>query len=191
MTTPPRDFEAALASLPRPTLSDAARQRHLAMLADLAAGTPGRRRWRRWRRWTRRRKFTVTGLSLLLAGGVGIGVAGASGLFSAPPVDQISARCFATADLHDPDNWFEFNAGPALGNGNSDTPAHAVDVCSAEWEDGRLSSTAKKAFVDPPSPPEHHPVPPLIACVLRSGEVGVFPGTEQTCHDLDLPVAEI
>jgi len=185
-STPPPDIEEVLRGLPTPSLSSDARQRHLAMLAELASAPSPRRRWSRWR------KFTITGLSVLLAGGIGVGAAAALGVFSEPPPDRSTAHCFTTDDLHDRTNHEDFmvaNKGSAIRE--TDAASKAMEICAGGWQQGRYSATDPKILLDPKPGPANSPVPPLVACVLRNGQVGVFPGDEQTCHKLGLPVAEI
>jgi hypothetical protein len=56
---------------------------------------------------------------------------------------------------------------------------HEVDACAALWRDGTLGSPGSTGSA----------VPPLVACVLPSGAVGVFPGGPSTCAQLQRPVA--
>lgn len=51
----------------------------------------------------------------------------------------------------------------------------AARACGAFWQDGPFGDDGT--------------VPPLASCVLASGAIGVFPGTDEVCAELDLPVA--
>jgi hypothetical protein len=64
-------------------------------------------------------------------------------------------------------------------------PAQAISVCGALWRQGFLRPGA--ARIARPAPGTHDPVPPLVACVLPSGQAAVFPGTTHTCARLGLP----
>lgn len=76
---------------------------------------------------------------------------------------QPALICFSAADL-DADRV--------------ELPADRLDDltgCRALWQDGTFSADGV--------------VPPLVACVVDGGGVGVFPGPAATCAELNLPVA--
>lgn len=179
-------FDRAAAGLPTRELSDRARDQHRRMIAELAARPAARPPWYR-RRWVLM-LAAIVGLS-----GAGLGTAAALGLFSAPPTDRRIAYCFTTTDLGDPSNRVAVAVAtppdgglPSLG----DAATGALDICSGGWLQGRLSATDPKVLLDPKPPPWNYPIPPLVVCVLPSGEVGVFPGSAATCERLGLPLAE-
>lgn len=72
-----------------------------------------------------------------------------------------SIGCFDAPDTH---------ANTTIGNSDGRDP---VDVCKDLWEQGIVS-------VGSTSPP------PLVACAIGGGAVGVFPGSEGTCQELGL-----
>jgi len=182
------EFEDALRNQPRYLLSAEATERHLKMLADLAAQpdpapkphTP------------RARRLIWLGAAITVLAGAGAGTAAALGLFAAPPTDRGIAHCYTTADLNDPNNHTDFavmqtpsDTAPSL----HDAAASALDICRGGWLQGRFSATDPKIVRTPQAPPWNYPVPPLVACVLPSGQVGVFPGPSETCGNLSLPNA--
>ncbi len=81
---------------------------------------------------------------------------------------RIDVVCFAEADL-DADR---VQGDLQLGTG--------VDACTRPWQDGNFGGEVEGDVVG---------VPPLTACVLQNGAVGVFPGGTETCLELDLPVS--
>lgn len=190
-------FDEALRNMPHFELSDSATAEHLRMLASLPEeGTgstrvpPGNRgEWQ-----SRRTRIAVIGAAAVGLLGAGIGTAAALGAFSsAPPTDRRGAVCFATADLSHPANHFEFGIAVPPGTNPTigDAARAATDICRGAWQQGRLSGTPPFVSEDPKPAPWNYPVPPLVVCVLKSGQVGVFPGTTETCKALGLPVAEL
>ena len=177
-------FVEALRGLPVRAISSDAQARHLHMIAALADEQPGRRR-------RRRRRFAIGAGSLVVALGLGAGTAAAFGAFrtEAPP-DRSMAHCYSTLDLHSTVNHNDFMvANPGSSPSLPETASHAMDICEGAWMQGRLSLSDPKVLFDPQ--PGTFPVPPLIPCVLPSGQVGVFPGTAAACASLGLPVAEL
>jgi len=160
--------------------------RHLAMLADLTHLDQVKPR----RRWRRSVAFITAGV--LVTAGAGVGTAAAFGMFSQAPADRGIAHCYATADLDDPNNHTDFMvAVKPLGehpNGVGDAAAAAMEVCTGGWAQGRFSVTDPKVS-DPHPNRTDFPVPPLVACVLPDGTVGVFPGDARTCAILEIPQA--
>jgi hypothetical protein len=187
-------LESAMRRLADLRLSEQARQRHLSMLAELAdadlSGVAGNTAKRR-----SRRGVLVVATAAIVASGVGVGTAAALGVFrSAPPTDRHIAHCYTTADINDPSNHEDIAVGVGTGGGNPslrDAATAALDICRGGWMQGRYRATDPKILLDPKSSPWDYPVPHLTVCVLKSGQVGVFPGTEATCAELGLPVAEL
>lgn len=163
------------------------------MLANLPDDAPPKK-WRMQGLWSsRRRRLATAGVGVVAALGIGVGTAAALGVFSSPPADRRTAVCFATADLSHPANNFEFAIAipPGADPSAADAARAATDICHGAWQQGRLSSTPPFVSEDPKPPPWDYPVPSLVVCVLKSGQVGVFPGTSETCRALGLPVAEL
>ena len=117
----------------------------------------------------------------------GAGVAASLGAFDAPVSNRSTAHCYTTADLGRSDNHNDFGVAVAAGDPRAigDAAAQAMEICSGQWAIGRFSilTPTFPAYV---SGPATHPVPPLVACVLDNGEVGIFPGTSGTCISLGL-----
>ena len=162
-------------------------ERHLAMLASLAAHSDQVRSRRRWRRSV---AFIPAGV--LVTAGAGVGTAAAFGVFSQAPADRGIAHCYATADLDDPGNHTDFMVAVSPQEvhpgGIGDAAAAAMEVCAGGWAQGRFSATDPKVS-DPHPDRTDFPVPPLVACVLPDGSVGVFPGDPRTCTLLEVPQA--
>jgi hypothetical protein len=67
---------------------------------------------------------------------------------------------------------------------------------SVMWQTDRIAGTQPYQRVESPwgvafagPPPPIYPVPDLVACVLPTGQVGVFPDTD--CAGLGLPEADL
>jgi hypothetical protein len=91
-----------------------------------------------------------------------IAVAGVRHILVTNPEEVVeSIGCFDAPDT---------KANTTIGNSDGRDP---VTVCKELWEQGIVS-------VGSTSPP------PLIACAIGSGAVGVFPGREGTCQELGL-----
>lgn len=183
------EFLAALARVPRLRLSEDTKKRHLSALADLSAQpVPALRRSQRLRSRLRR-----TGVIVLAAVGVfgaSLGTAAALGVFTSP-TDMDIALCYATANLNEPGNHTEFSVAIADGeNPHVHNAANlALEICAEAWRQGRLSITEPHVREPVHAVTVERPVPQLIACVLPSGQVGVFPGSEATCLRLGLHAA--
>lgn len=177
-------FDELFRELPDLRISESAREQHFRLIDKLT--TQPRKAPRRWRKWAIVMTVAV-GFS-----GVGLGTAAAFGLFSSP-TDRRIANCYTTADLHDPTNREDFsvatspNEDPTL----HDAAASALDICAGGWQQGRFSTTDPMISLDPKPPPWNYPIPRLVACVLPSGAVGVFPGDDTTCTRLGLPIAQL
>lgn len=199
MTHDPADLLAAAA----PRLSPQAKARHLQMLAAEQVATPapailnrGRRRRRGW-------IGATAGVAVLV---VGVGSA-AAWVGRTEPTVRDTARCFALATSEFDD--FDASGGaffdvtylsdpvPGVeGNPTDQTAEHALESCAYAWEIGGIAATKPYQrdldpwYVDFDGPkPATHPVPDLVACVLPTGQVGVFPDTD--CAALDLPDADL
>ena len=199
MTHDPADLLAAAA----PRLSPEAKARHLQILAAEQATTPapptlnnGRRRRRGW----------ITATAGIAVVAVGVGTA-AAWVGRAEPTVRDTARCFAisTTEFDDFDAsdgaFFDLtylsDPVPGVeGNSTDQTAEHALEVCAMSWRIGGTAATKPyQRDLDPwyvafegPEPPTY-PVPDLVACVIPTGQVGVFPDTD--CAALGLPDADL
>lgn len=179
------NFDELFTEQPELHISAAARAQHLRLIEQLTTGRRPTTRW--WRKWA-----IILAASLGL-GTAGLGTAAAFGAFS-PPTDRRIAYCFTTADLHDPANREDFSVATGPGDANPslhDAAASALDICAGGWQQGRFSATSPKISLNPKPAPWNYTVPPLIACVLPDGSVGVFPGDATTCASLGLPTAKL
>lgn len=180
------DYLAARIARQQFQIDPAAAEQHLAMLADLTRTEPTKAR-RRWKR-----PVALIAVGVLVVGGAGVGTAAAFGVFSQAPADRSIAHCYATADLDDPTNHTDFMVAVTPqendADGVGDAAAAALEVCTGGWAQGRFSATDPKVS-DPHPSRTDYPVPPLVACVLPDGSVGVLPGDPRTCAALGLPTA--
>jgi hypothetical protein len=199
MNHDPADLLAAAA----PRLSDEAKARHLQILAAEQAATltiptvdGARRRRRGW-------IGATAGIAVLV---VGAGTA-AAWVGRAEPTVRDTARCFAIAttefdDFDASDGAFfdvTYLSDPVPGvegNPSDQTAEHALEVCAHTWRIGGIAATKPYHrdldpwYVDFEGPePATYPVPNLVACVIPTGQVGVFPDTD--CADLGLPEADL
>lgn len=71
------------------------------------------------------------------------------------------------------------------------TARYAVSVCADKWALGAVKSSPPYTTLVLEDPTVPFTAPPLAPCVLPEGAVAVVPGTEQTCLDLGLPVAQL
>jgi hypothetical protein len=137
-------------------------------------------------------------LTIAAAAGAGVILIGTSTAVayelasSAPVTDKNTARCYATVSS-DFGNDFPGVTVAAAGNSQSGTPGAVtapVSLCRYLWSTGTMSPVHTRGATPSLSPRNANQVPPLIGCVLPDGTAGVFPGTEQTCQALGLPVAQ-
>lgn len=141
----------------------------------------------------RRRRLLVVGA--LAAVGLTGGTAAAAYSILAPQraPQRDTARCYATIS-HDTGDGFPGTtvaiAAPTRG-ARPQVPPLAVQTCAQLWHRGFLTRAGFKAPSGPLGPdglpPANHRIPPLVACVLHSGQAAVFPGNPHTCDDLQLP----
>ena len=137
---------------------------------------------------------------------MGVGTA-AAWVGRAEPTVRDTARCFAIAttefdDFDASDGAFfdlTYLSDPVPGvegNSTDQTAEHALEVCAMSWRIGGIAATKPyQRDLDPwyvdfegPEPPTY-PVPDLVACVIPTGQVGVFPDTD--CAALGLPDADL
>lgn len=180
------DFDELFSQQAELPISESAREQHLRLIHQLTQLSQKPRRWR-WKRWT------IVLAAVVGVSGAGFGTAAALGAFT-PPTDRRTATCFTTMDLHDPTNREDFAVATSPDDANPslrDAAASALNICAGGWKQGRFSTSDPKISLDPKSAPWNYPVPPLVACVLPNGEVGVFPGDAPTCASLRLPNAQL
>jgi hypothetical protein len=137
-----------------------------------------------------RKRALVIGAGVVALAAAGVGTAAAFGMFSAPPSDRTTAFCYSSAALtEDPAGRIEFAvSGPGTSGAVGDAAASGIDICSAYWRAGVLEAGAPpRGDVVPGG--GTHPVPKLVACVLPTGQLGVFPGDELACARMGLPNA--
>lgn len=180
------EFISMAKDAPTAHLSDATRQKHLAVLAGINSGSRPADPVARLHRPLRAGAIVLAGAVLLA--GAGVGVAAAFGAFS-KPTERGTAHCYATAAVDDKlSNYSTFMFATPTGVG--DTAAVALEICQRDWNDGRFH--AKPPYVTEPDPTGvDHPVPSLVVCVLEAGDVGVFPGDSDTCARLNLTIADL
>jgi len=176
-------FDDSFKDLPDVPLSPEVQRQHLAYLralpdsADLTdLGAPPSRR--------RRQRYIVSGISaaVILAGA---GTAAAFGAFTTVVTNTNTAYCYRTANLDENSgNRMEF-ATQGTKQNPRDAAASGVDICAAYWRAG-VFHIGKPADVDRVPTGGTFPVPPLVACVLPSGQAGIFPGESVTCRSLGL-----
>jgi hypothetical protein len=131
----------------------------------------------------RRRRWLAGGISVavILAG---TGTAAAFGLFG-EVTNTETAYCYASASLNENNtNRMEF-ATQGTDADPRDAAASGIDICAAYWRSG-VFQMGKKTDINAVPTGGGYPVPPLVACVLPSGQAGIFPGDDTTCESLGL-----
>lgn len=181
-----KSFDDAVANLPQFNVPEDVRRRHLttiAMLNDGDFNAEGQAPLAASRRRVAAVVGAVVGLSV-----VGVGTAAAFGIFGAAPTERGVAYCYTSTDPDVPQSGFSVTSSP--GQPPADTAQHAVAICAQKWATGAFTVTSPQVHPEiDPNGPRTEPVPPLTACVLESGAVGVFPGDEETCARMGLPFA--
>lgn len=172
--------------VPAPTLprrrADADKQRLQALVAATAPSPAS----------ARRRLLVVGGIvAALLTGGTA--ATAYSLLRPQGATDQASARCYAQAtnDLNDDDfRGTTITIVRPLGQPSVDTPPAAVTTCASLWQAGLLTPAGYSAETLPPDGllRQLQPAPPLVGCVLPSGQAAVLPGDNTLCQRLGLPL---
>jgi hypothetical protein len=123
------------------------------------------------------------GMTLLAAGGV----AAAGALLAAQPAtDRSVGRCYSVISSNFGDDFPGSSMSNAARPGQTapELPPVALENCAAVWRAGALSAPGTQPVPDAAG---EYPVPPLVACVLPSGEAAVFPGPPSTCASLGIP----
>ena len=149
-----------------------ARREHL----ESAVGAPGPAH--------HRRRLAVVGASVGVAVLVAAGSAAAY-VSRAPATDPTYARCYLSASLAKDAVGTDVSMAFAPGEPEiPNAPAHALEMCATWWN---LQLTGVAHYDGATDGNNTPPVPDLVACVLKNGAVGVFPGDDQTCFELGLP----
>lgn len=136
---------------------------------------------------------------LIVATLAGLGISGASVAAAytvlAPRAATVhdSARCYSSVSSNTGSKFpgATVSAAQPTGGSPADSAATALGVCAGLWQRGFLTAAgfaAPNVALDSDGlPPAIYPVPPLVACVLKSGQVAVFPGDASSCGRLGLP----
>ncbi len=192
MTYENDDVDRLLRELPAPGVPAQARERHLAALREVMASesTPAEPVGRTLRRGNgphghrpRHRRVLVTVVAAAVA--VVLGTAAAR-IALERATERSETHCYPiwTTDFDNPKL-----GGDALAIGQ-DSASAALDICRSLWADGYITSVEPYTEPRGQSPVPATP-PPLIACVLPDGSVGVFPAYHhETCTQLGLPTSE-
>jgi len=126
----------------------------------------------------------VVGVCVVAAGG-----AAAAGVLLAakPATDRDTGRCYSTVSSNFGDDFPGTSMGNAARPGGTapELPPVAVENCAAAWRAGAVVAPGSHPS---PNASGEYPVPPLVACVLPSGEAAVFPGPPSTCAGLGISV---
>ncbi len=192
MTFEDEDVDRLLRELPAPGVPAEARERHLAALREATASesTPAqpvgrilRRGHGPYRRRARRRRVLVTVVAAAVV--VVLGTAAAR-IALERATERSETHCYPI--------WTTDFDNPALGGDameiGQDSASAALDVCRSLWAGGSITTTPPYTEPKGQSPVPATP-PPLIACVLPKGSVGVFPAyNHETCAQLGLPTSE-
>jgi hypothetical protein len=117
---------------------------------------------------------------------VGSAAAGITLLRSSPVTDRTTARCYTEVALGT-DTFSGTTVGALGAPGSTVQVDNAIATCLDLWHHGFL--LPGKTGIQRPPPNASNPVPPLVACTLPSGIAGVFPGDQNTCASLGLPLA--
>ena len=144
------------------------------------------------RRVRRPRVVIVTTLAALGVSGASVA---AAYTVLAPQTATVhdSARCYSSVSSNTGSKFpgTTIAAAQPAGGSPADSAATAMGVCAGLWERGFLTTAgfaAPDVALGPDGqPPAVHAVPQLVACVLKSGQVAVFPGASTTCGQLGLP----
>jgi hypothetical protein len=147
-----------------------------------------------WRRSRRTATVSVGAMALVLAGGA----ASAYVAFKAP-TNLASVVCFSAATPQALEGFGDNQVAVADPNGTDARPAPArsdtlagkdpIGTCTSLWKSGILVAGATELKTNARSASDPAPVPDLVACTLKEGVAGVFPGDAETCERLGLPSA--
>jgi hypothetical protein len=132
----------------------------------------------------RRRRF-ILGVVIVVV--VGSAATGVTLLRSSPVTDRTTARCYTTASLGNGETFSGATIFAAGTPGSTAQVDNAIATCSGLWRLGVL--VTGRSGIQSSAPNTSYPIPPLVACTLPSGIAGVFPGDQNTCANLVLPLA--
>lgn len=124
----------------------------------------------------------IAGLGVVVVGGV----AAAGVLLAAKPAtDRTTGRCYSTISSDFGDDFPGSSMANAArpGGATPELPPVALEDCAAAWRAGAMAAPGSNPS---PNAAGEYPVPPLVACVLPSGQAAVFPGPPTTCAALGL-----
>jgi len=133
--------------------------------------------------WTRP-VVAVAGVAL-----VGTGVAATGYVVYRAPSVKTQVRCYsaATADVaYSTTLVVAAPVRPGERTSRSVPIRDAVGACAQQWRD-RILIRNRPVAATVPDPGARAAVPPLVACTLPRGDVGVYPGDADTCRSLRLP----
>jgi hypothetical protein len=105
-----------------------------------------------------------------------------------------NARCYSVVSTDTGGGFPGTTVGAATVAGEStiDSSRIALASCADLWQRGFLTPqgfSAPHASLGPDGlPPANKTVPPLVACVLHSGQAAVYPGDATVCAQLGLPL---
>lgn len=159
---------------------------------DVAVQRPRKRRHAR-----RGLVAALASLGLLVTGG-----AATAFLLRAQPQTQTIVRCFNQASPPFAEGTPGTYQVKLVNRATADatmTAAAAVELCARAWQRGAMAVPSPDVSSPATATPATgtasgstipaNPVPPLVACVLPEGTVGVFPGDQETCLRLGLPIS--
>lgn len=183
MADPDREhsFDHAARQARRIAVPERVQRRHLDLLQQVRSDRHlGRRRPR----------ALAIGVGVALASSLGVGTAATLGAFTEEPTVVSTAYCFASTAAALEGQRIEFMIGQEYDVDRDDSVGNAakaaLDVCRNEWLIGAL---LPDGTVDPMANGQDRPVPRLVACVIASGHVGVFPLDAGDCAAIGLPDA--
>ncbi|MBP2340072.1 hypothetical protein JOF41_006250 [Saccharothrix coeruleofusca] len=116
---------------------------------------------------------------------------------TAVPTTRTAGYCYRTADIttDEPDQHVMMGVAGDDPDGRGDVASRLLNICGMAWTENLYG------WQGPVHEGGTHTAPQLVACVLDAtaaaatdvvaGAAAVFPGTEQTCADMGLPVAEL
>lgn len=135
-------------------------------------------------------------LAIAAAGAGVLAVAVAGGVVATAhwrePQDRDLVTCFAVDDSRPQSELTSMDVMLARDPTEPDAASIAASLCADAWRRGELRSSPPYVVpVDPGASLIEAPTPPLTACILESGSIGVFPGGPGTCSDVGLPEAKI
>jgi hypothetical protein len=133
----------------------------------------------------RRRRRLVLGVALAVV--LGSAAAGMTLLRSAPVTDKTTARCYTATVVGNGDIFTGTTIFAPGTPGSTAQVNSAITTCTDLWRQGFLLSG--KSGMQRSTPNTANPVPALVACTLPNGIAGIFPGDQNTCASLGLPLA--